>query len=118
MAKINKTTTIKAKKSTKKDDKSFVEPKYLEIKEYFKSKKYDDLCMELIEILGELTSRGVTEIDGQSIDLWKMRTFVIIEKSGNLPPYRDEDEEILLDEDPIVNSSDEEWYGGDDDFDY
>lgn len=120
---VKKSTTIKAKKSTTKDDKSFIEPRYLKIKEYFKSKTYDplvlnEMCMELIDMLGELTSRGITEIDGQSLDLWKMRTFVIIEKSGNLPPYRDEDDDILLDEDPLVNSSDEEWYGGEDDFGY
>ena len=123
MAKINKTTTIKAKKSTKKDHKSFVEPKYLEIKEYFKSKKYDDqvlndMCMELIEILGELTSRGVEHIEGLPMDTWKMRVWVIVEKAGLLPEYfgPEEEEEYEDIEDTWYDSEDE--FGGDLDFNY
>ena len=108
---MKKTTTIKANKSTKKDDKSFIEPRYLKIKEYFKSKTYDplvlnEMCMELIDMLGELTGRGVTEIDGQSIDLWKMRSWVIIEKAGLLPEYFGPEDEDL-DSDVEVEDT---WY--------
>ncbi len=108
---MKKTTTIKANKSTKKDDKSFIEPRYLKIKEYFKSKTYDplvlnEMCMELIDMLGELTGRGVTEIDGQSIDLWKMRSWVIIEKAGLLPEYFGPEDEDL-DSDVEVEDN---WY--------
>jgi hypothetical protein len=36
----------------------------------------------------------VVEIEGVSIDLYKDRTWWLIEKLGLLPEYRDEDEEI------------------------
>jgi hypothetical protein len=36
----------------------------------------------------------VEEIEGVSIDLYKDRTWWLIEKLGLLPEYRDEDEEI------------------------
>jgi len=103
-----------------KIEKSFIEPKYNEIKEYFKSKKYDkkklnDMCMDLIEILGELTIRGITEIEGLPMDTWRMRTWVLVEKSGNLPPYREPKEK--LNEPIIVNSNDDEWYKSEEGYD-
>lgn len=127
--------TTKVKKHTKgslvksktvkvqtKPEKTFIEPKYNEIKEYFKSKKYDKeilntMCMELIDILGELSFRGVTEIEGLPMDTWKMRCHVIVEKSGNLPPYKDNDEESE-EEDIVVGSQDDDWYKEEDEFGY
>lgn len=41
-----------------------------------------DMC---IAQLAEATLRGVTEIEGSSVDLWKSRVWVAIEKSGLLP---------------------------------
>ena len=95
-------------------EKTFIEPKYNAIKEYFKSKKYDKeilntMCMELIDTLGELTFRGIKKVDGQDVDLWKMRVWVIIEKSGNLPEYKDEE----VEEEEIVDT----WYTDIEDYD-
>lgn len=119
----NKVKTVQVK--AKKQEKSLIEPDYLKIKEYFKSKKYDskilnEMCMNLIEKLGELTSRGITRIEGLPMDTWKMRVWVIVEKAGLLPEYKSTDEdELFEDEEPLINSDDEDWYGGEvDDFDY
>lgn len=110
-----KTKNVVKIQSKSKNEKSFIEPKYLKIKEYFKSKTYDplilnEMCLELIEILGELTGRGINHIEGLPMDTWKMRVSVIVEKAGLLPEYHDEDE-IELDEeiqDDWYNMNDED----------
>lgn len=122
--KHTKKSLVKSKtvKVQPKPEKTFIEPKYNEIKEYFKSKKYDSeklntMCMELIDILGELTGRGMTEVDGLPIDLFKMRVWVVLEKAGLLPEFKiKEDIEDDEDDDLIVNSEDDEWYKGDDEW--
>ena len=48
----------------------------------------------MIAHLAQLTQNGVEEIEGVSIDLYKDRTWWLIEKLGLLPEYRDEDEDI------------------------
>jgi hypothetical protein len=54
----------------------------------------DTLTCDLIAHLAQLTDNGFTEIEGVSIDLYKDRTFWLIEKLGLLPEYRDEDEDL------------------------
>lgn len=95
-----------------KQEKTIITPKYLKIKDYFKSKVYDkeilnDWCIELLELLGDLTMQGVTEIEGVDIDLFKMRVWVIVEKSGNLAPFRDEEDDIDLEK---IGCDDKDWY--------
>jgi hypothetical protein len=58
----------------------------------------DGLTCDLIAHLAQLTQNGVTEVEGVPIDLYKDRTFWLIEKLGLLPEYRDEDIEFDGDE--------------------
>lgn len=81
--------------------KMFITNKFLFLKEMYKSKTadielFDEASRELLDILGELTMEGVTEIEGVNIDLWKSRTWNLIENIGLLPEYK---EEILEEED-------------------
>ena len=84
--------------------KNPIEAKWLRIKTAYKSGDFDynELdCMtsDLIGHLAQLTERGITEIDGVRIDLYKDRTWNIIEHLGLLPEYRspkDEDEEVEI----------------------
>lgn len=78
--------------------KSIVEPKYNKIKEYFKSGTYDKeklntMCMELIEDLADYTMKGLKEVEGIDLDTWKMRVWVLVEKAGCLPEFREPKEE-------------------------
>ena len=81
--------------------KNPIEAKWLNIKTKFKSNEYDlneldKLTSDLIAHLAQLSERGITEIDGVRIDLYKDRTWNIIEHIGLLPEYRspkEEDEE-------------------------
>jgi hypothetical protein len=71
----------------------------MNIKTKFKAGDYDmvemdGLTCDLIAHLAQLTQNGVEEIEGVSIDLYKDRTWWLIEKLGLLPEYRDEDEEL------------------------
>jgi hypothetical protein len=82
-----------------KKEKNIIETKFLNIKTKFKAGGYDieemdNLTCNLIAHLAQLTDNGVTEIEGISIDLYKDRTWWLIEKLGLLPEYRDEDEEL------------------------
>jgi hypothetical protein len=60
-----------------------------------------------------LTDNGVEEIEGVSIDLYKDRTWWLIEKLGLLPEYRDEDED--LDE---LDEVEDTYYKDEDEFEY
>ena len=82
-----------------KKEKNIIETKFLNIKNKFKEGGYDinemdTLTCDLIAHLAQLTDNGVKEIEGVSIDLYKDRTFWLIEKLGLLPEYRDEDEDF------------------------
>jgi hypothetical protein len=63
----------------------------------------------LIAHLAQLTLNGVTDVEGVPIDLYKDRTWWIVENIGLLPEYRDED--IDLDEVEIEDN----YYSDDDD---
>ena len=82
-----------------KKEKNIIETKFLNIKNKFKAGGYDieemdNLTCDLIAHLSQLTDNGVEEIEGISIDLYKDRTWWLIEKLGLLPEYRDEDEDL------------------------
>jgi hypothetical protein len=82
-----------------KKEKNVIERKFMNIKTKFKAGDYDmvemdGLTCDLIAHLAQLTQNGVEEIEGISIDLYKDRTWWLIEKLGLLPEYRDEDEEL------------------------
>jgi hypothetical protein len=71
---------------------------FLALKEMYKEgnmdlELFDLLSTDLINILGELTMHGITEIEGKSLDVWKDRVWNLIENAGLLPEYRDEDDE-------------------------
>jgi hypothetical protein len=73
----------------------------------------DTLTCDLIAHLSQLTDSGVEEIEGVSIDLYKDRTWWLIEKLGLLPEYRDEDED--LDE---LDEVEDTYYKDEDEFEY
>ena len=82
-----------------KKEKNVIERKFMSIKTKYKAGGYDivemdGLTCDLIAHLAQLTQNGVEEIEGVSIDLYKDRTWWLIEKLGLLPEYRDEDEEL------------------------
>ena len=82
-----------------KKEKHTIEVRYLDLKTHFKSgelsiEEVDQITCELITELAILTERGITEINGTSIDLMKDRVWWIVEKAGLLPEYRDEEDFI------------------------
>ena len=82
-----------------KKEKHTIEVRYLDLKTRFKSselniEEVDQITCELIAELAVLTERGITEINGTSIDLYKDRVWWIVEKAGLLPEYRDEEDDI------------------------
>ena len=82
-----------------KKEKHTIEVRYLDLKTRFKSgelsiEEVDQITCELIAELAVLTERGITEINGTSIDLYKDRVWWIVEKAGLLPEYRDEEDEV------------------------
>jgi hypothetical protein len=82
-----------------KKEKHFIEVKFLHLKEKFKAgelsiEEIDVLTCELVAHLAEMTIRGITDINGTPIDLYKDRVFWIIEKAGLLPEYRDPEEDL------------------------
>lgn len=82
-----------------KKEKNIIETKFLNIKSKFKAGDFDidemdTLTCDLIAHLSQLTDNGINDIDGVSIDLYKDRTWWIIEKLGLLPEYKDEDDLI------------------------
>lgn len=87
-----------------KKEKNVIERKFMNIKTKFKAGNYDivemdGLTCDLIAHLAQLTQNGVEEIEGVSIDLYKDRTWWIIENIGLLPEYKgpaeEEDIEIV-----------------------
>jgi len=89
------------KRKSFKTEKSIIWNKWETIKKKSKSKDYDleeldYLTCDLIAHLSILTERGVKDIDGISMNTYKDRVWLTIEKLGLLPEYRDEDEEEIL----------------------
>lgn len=100
-----------------KKEKNIIETKFLNIKNKFKAGGYDieemdHLTCDLIAHLSQLTDNGFTEVEGISIDLYKDRTWWLIEKLGLLPEYRDE-EDIEINEDIEVEDT---YYKDEDEF--
>ena len=89
-----------------KKEKNVIERKFMNIKTKFKAGDYDivemdGLTCDLIAHLAQLTLNGVTDVEGVPIDLYKDRTWWIVENIGLLPEYRgpkDEDEEEIVDD--------------------
>lgn len=74
---------------------------FLVLKEMYKKGpmdlgKFDDLSSSLIIQLGELTERGIKEIEGEKLDKWKDRVWNLIENAGLLPEYSEEETEDLV----------------------
>jgi len=71
--------------------------RFLVLKEMYKGDSpididlFDTLSTSLIDTLGELTMRGVIEIEGLHIDKWKDRVWNLIENAGLLPEYSEEE---------------------------
>ncbi len=94
-----------------KKEKNVIEKKFINIKTKFKSGDFDivemdGLTCDLIAHLAQLTLNGVTEVDGVPIDLYKDRTWWIVENIGLLPEYRgpkDEEEEGEIVDDYYLN---------------
>ena len=102
-----------------KKEKNIIETKFLNIKNKFKVGGYDieemdHLTCDLIAHLAQLTDNGVTEIEGVSIDLYKDRTWWLIEKLGLLPEYRDDEDEF----DDFSDEEEEDSYYKDDAFEF
>ena len=100
-----------------KKEKHTIEVKYLDLKTRFKLgelsiEEVDQITCELIAELAVLTTRGITEINGTSIDLMKDRVWWIVEKAGLLPEYRDEED--IFEEDGIDEEDD--YYKVEDEF--
>jgi hypothetical protein len=74
----------------------------------FDIEAFDVLSMDLINLLGECTMAGVTEVEGLHIDKWKDRVWNLIENAGLLPEYRDEEDDSKFVE--IVDT----WYTDED----
>jgi hypothetical protein len=86
---------LKVKKENKITDQ------FLILKEMYKKgpmdlEKFDHLSSSLIVQLGELTERGITSIEGETLDKWKDRVWNLIENAGLLPEYNDEETEELV----------------------
>jgi hypothetical protein len=84
-----------------KKEKNIIQSKWEIIKEKSKSKDYDleeldYLTCDLITHLAKLTEKGITEVEGISVDLYKDRVWWVVENIGLLPEYRDEDVEDIL----------------------
>ena len=82
-----------------KKEKNIIEKKWVIVKAKSKEPNYnlqelDYLTSDLIAHLAQLTDKGITEIDGVSIDLYKDRVWWVVEKVGLLPEYKDEEEEL------------------------
>ncbi len=96
--------------------KNTIEKKWLIIKTKEKEKNHDldelnYLTCDLIAHLAQLTDRGITEIDDVSIDRYKDRVWLCVERLGLLPEYREEEEENI--EEKIID--DWESYNEEDD---
>ena len=100
-----------------KKEKNVIERKFMNIKTKFKSGDFDivemdGLTCDLIAHLAQLTLNGVTEVEGVPIDLYKDRTWWIVENIGLLPEYRDEEdfvEDGLDEEDDYYKDNEDEF---------
>jgi hypothetical protein len=100
-----------------KKEKHTIEVRYSDLKTRFKSgelsiEEVDQITCELIAELAVLTERGITEINGTSIDLYKNRVWYIIELAGLLPEYRDEEDNI----DEIGSDEEDDYYKVEDEY--
>lgn len=93
-----------------------IEKKWLIIKNKEKSENPDIdelnyLTCDLIAHLAQLTDRGVTEIEGISIDRYKDRVWLCVERLGLLPEYKGEElediEEEIIDDWESYNEEDD-----------
>lgn len=115
-----------------KVEKSFLTPKWLEVKEMYEtntngSDKYgtnfeiggelDKLTREFIDIIGEYTNQFGWDciIEGVKMDLWKERIWSLVENAGLLPEIAWKDE--LAAEAEKAAKLEEEMYGFEDEFD-
>jgi hypothetical protein len=86
---------------------------FLVLKEMYKGDSsididlFDKLSTSLINTLGELTMRGITEVEGLHIDKWKDRVWNLIENAGLLPEYNDEETTEMVE---ILDT----WYASED----
>jgi len=76
-------------------------------KDGFDLDAFDALSMDLINLLGECSMAGVTEIEGLHIDKWKDRVWNLIENAGLLPEYQEEEESKFVE---IIDT----WYTDED----
>jgi len=76
-------------------------------KDGFDLEVFDALSMDLINLLGECTMAGITQIEGLHIDKWKDRVWNLIENAGLLPEYREEDEHAIVE---VIDN----WYSDED----
>ncbi len=100
-----------------KKEKHTIEVKYLDLKTRFKAgtisiEEVDQITCELIAELAVLTERGITEINGTPIDLYKNRTWYIIELAGLLPEYKDDEDDF----DEIGSDEEDDYYKVDDEY--
>jgi len=96
--------------------KNTIEKKWLIIKNKENSENPDIdelnyLTCDLIAHLAQLTDRGVTEIEGISIDKYKDRVWLCVERLGLLPEYKGEElediEEEIIDDWESYNEEDD-----------
>jgi hypothetical protein len=112
-----------------KIEKSFLTPKWLEVKSMYEngtngSDKYgtnfeiggklDKLTREFIDIIGEYTHQFGWDciIEGVKMDLWKERIWSLVENAGLLPEIAWKDELVAE-----AAKLEEEMYGYEDEFD-
>jgi hypothetical protein len=81
-----------------KKEKNTIESKVFNLKNKFKSGKFnkeqiDQITSEFIAEMAVLTVKGFTEINGVPIDLYKDRVWWIVENIGLLPEYRGPEED-------------------------
>jgi hypothetical protein len=95
----------------KSTDKFPITNQFLKLKKMYKVDKSFDLeefnhiSMDLIHKLADISMRSIKEIESIDINLWKDRTWNLIENAGLLPEYRDDEEEEIKHIDIIDN-----WY--------
>ena len=102
-----------------KKEKHTIEVRYSDLKTRFKSgelsiEEVDQITCELIAELAVLTERGITEINGTSIDLYKDRVWWIVEKAGLLPEYRDPEDDLS----DLIDDEEDDYYKVEDDFEF
>ena len=100
-----------------KKDEYALDVKFADLKDLFKegkgdTKEFDELSIEMLDYMGELTIKGIKGdfiTEKISLDLWKDRVYHLIERAGLLPEYNivDEEEEVV---------DDSKWYMEDPDF--